>query len=223
MRRSLALSLTLLLALALLSGGVTGCKRKTAGPVPAGDAESAVTTAPSSVAPESTSPTGTSGEVAESDSATNPPLPADAPPTKMKVKLYFGYEDRVLAVEREVPYSQAVAKTAMIELLKGPSATELKGLALHSEIPKGTKLLSVVMKGRTARVDLSGEFDDGGGTLSMTMRLAQVVYTLAQYSTVDSVEFYMNGKRVEVFSGEGIMLDSPQKPQDYYSLIPIDA
>ncbi len=57
----------------------------------------------------------------------------------------------------------------------------------------------------------------------MTMRLAQVVYTLAQYSTVDSVEFYMNGKRVEVFSGEGIMLDSPQKPQDYYSLIPIDA
>lgn len=224
MRRSLALSLTLLLALALLSGGVVGCKRKTAGPVPAGDAESAVTTAPSSVATsESTSSDGTSGEVAESDSATNPPLPADAPPTKMKVKLYFGYEDRVIAVEREVPYSQAVAKTAMLELLKGPSATELKGLALHSEIPKGTKILGVVLKGHTARVDLSNEFDDGGGTLSMTMRLAQVVYTLAQYSTIDDVEFYMDGKRVQVFGGEGIELDSPQRPQDYYSLVPIDA
>ncbi len=141
----------------------------------------------------------------------------------MTVRLYFGYEDRVMAVERSVPYSQAVAKTAMTELLKGPSATELKGLALHSEIPKGTTLNGVTIKNGIAKVDLSGQFDDGGGTLSVTMRLAQVVYTLTQYGTIDAVEFYMDGKRVEVFSGEGLMLDHPQKPEDYYDLIPIDA
>lgn len=224
MRRTLALSLTLLVALALLSGGVVGCKRKTASPVPAGDAESTVKAdLPAATSTESSNVAGASGEVAGSSSATKPPLPGDTPPTKMKVKLYFGYEDRVIAVEREVPYSQAVAKAAMVELLKGPSTTELKGLALHTQIPKGTKLLGVTMNGHTARVDLSQEFDDGGGTLSMTMRLAQVVYTLAQYSTIDSVEFYMNGKRVQVFGGEGIELDSPQRPQDYYSLVPIDA
>lgn len=220
MRRPLTSTIWLLLVLVVALSAVTGCKSKTAEKVPASDAES---TAPEISAPATASPDGdvAGGDEGATTQAATPP--ASKTPSKMKVKLYFGYEDRVLAIEREVPYSQAVAKTAMTELLKGPSAEEMKGLALHSEIPKGTKLLGVTMSGRTARVDLSEKFDDGGGTLSMTMRLAQVVYTLTQYSTIESVEFYMNGKRVEVFSGEGIMLDSPQRPTDYYSLIPIDA
>lgn len=225
MRRSVALTLALTLAVVLVTGGVVGCKRKTAGPVPAGDAESSVTTTTASqAATASTETTGsTSTTPADGTSATNPPLPPDSTVKTMKVKLYFGYEDRVMAVTREVPYSQAVAKTAMLELLKGPSAEELKGLKLHNEIPKGTKVLGVILDGNTIRVDLSKEFDDGGGTLSMDMRLAQVVYTMTQYSTIESVEFYMEGKKVKVFGGEGIMLDGPQRPEDYYNRVPIDA
>jgi len=74
-----------------------------------------------------------------------------------------------------------------------------------------------------AKVDLSDEFDDGGGTLSVTMRLAQVIYTLCQFPTIDSVEFYMDGTKIDVFTGEGLMLDGPQTPEDYYNLIPVDA
>jgi len=33
----------------------------------------------------------------------------------------------------------------------------------------------------------------------------------------------MDGEKVEVFSGEGLMLDTPQTPEDYYDLIPVDA
>jgi spore germination protein GerM len=215
----------LMLAVVLVAGGIAGCKRKTAGPVPAGDAESSVTaTSSSQTSTASAESTATAaGTAAETTSATNPPLPPGSTVKTMKVKLYFGYEDRVMAVTREVPYSQAVAKTAMLELLKGPSAEELKGLKLHNEIPKGTKVLSVILDGHTIKVDLSKEFDDGGGTLSMDMRLAQVVYTLTQYSTIESVEFYMEGKKVKVFGGEGIMLDGPQRPEDYYDRVPIDA
>lgn len=225
MRRTWAITLALILAVVLVAGGVTGCKRKTAGPVPAGDAESSVTTTSSSqTSTASAASTGsTTDTAAETTSATNPPLPPGSTVKTMKVKLYFGYEDRVMAVTREVPYSQAVAKTAMLELLKGPSAEELKGLKLHNEIPKGTKVLGVILDGHTIKVDLSKEFDDGGGTLSMDMRLAQVVYTLTQYSTIESVEFYMEGKKVKVFGGEGIMLDGPQRPEDYYDRVPIDA
>lgn len=91
------------------------------------------------------------------------------------------------------------------------------------KVPTGTTLNSASISNGVAKVDLSDEFDDGGGTLSVTMRLAQVVYTLCQFPTVDSVEFYMDGEKVEVFTGEGLMLDGPQTPEDYYSLIPVDA
>lgn len=217
MRRRLAPTLALLLVIVLVAGGLAGCKKKSE-PVPVGDAESKVTTPTDTVPADTTATTDQT-----TTSTTGQPTTPDAPPQKMTVRLYFGYEDRVMAVERTVPYSQAVAKTAIIELLKGPSTTELKGLALHSEIPKGTTLKSISVKNGIAKVDLSGQFDDGGGTLSVTMRLAQIVYTLTQYGTIEAVEFYMDGKKVDVFSGEGLILDHPQTPEDYYDLIPIDA
>jgi len=217
MRRTFTISLALMLAIALVTGGLVGCKRTT-GSVPSDDAETIVTTSKSTLQDSAT--TTAAGETTPSTSA-QPPAPNGL--KSMTVRLYFGYEDRVMAVERTVPYSQAVATTAMTELLKGPSPAELKGLALHSEIPKGTALKGLTISKGVARVDLSGQFDDGGGTLSVTMRIAQVVYTLAQYGTIDSVEFFMEGKKVEVFSGEGLMLDTPQTPEDYYDLIPVDA
>jgi len=216
MRRTIALTLIVLLAVALIAGGVTGCKKKDS--VSSEDAESKVTTSTGSLSTETTTPAGET-----STSTPGQPPTSDPQPTTMTVRLYFGYEDRVMAVERTVPYSQAVAKTAMTELLKGPSAAELKGLALHTQIPNGTTLKSITITNGIAKVDLSNQFDDGGGTLSVTMRLAQVVYTLTQYGTIDAVEFWMDGKKVEVFSGEGLMLDEPQTPEDYYKLIPVDA
>lgn len=218
MRRPLALALSLLIVSAPLAVTLGGCTRTTGGPVPPGDAE----TAP---APRTATSTGEStatvaGTLAAPATAS---VPATEPVKTMRVKLYFGLGDRVMAVVREVPYSKAVARTALTELLKGPSAEELRGLKLHSEIPRGTRILGVSMDGRTARVDFSAEFDDGGGTLSMEMRLAQVVYTLTQYSTIESVEFYMDGELIRVFGGEGIELDGPQHPQDYYGRVPIDA
>jgi hypothetical protein len=66
-----------------------------------------------------------------------------------------------------------------------------------------------------ATVDLSGEFDDGGGSASMLARLAQIVFTVTQLSTVDRVWFRIDGEPVRVFSSEGIVLDRPQRRADY--------
>ena len=90
-------------------------------------------------------------------------------------------------------------------------------------IPRDTRLLGITVKDGVARVDLSREFESGGGTFSMTARLAQVVYTLEQFPTVDAVEFYIEGVKVEMFSSEGLILDGPQTLDDYDELLPIDA
>jgi spore germination protein GerM len=112
----------------------------------------------------------------------------------------------------------------MEELLAGPSAAEQETWPLlATAIPEGTDLLGLTISDGVAKVDLSSEFESGGGTWSVTARLAQVVYTLAQFDTVDAVEFSIDGEVVELFSGEGLVLDGPQSPEDYEQLVPVDA
>ena len=85
----------------------------------------------------------------------------------------------------------------------------------HHRHPDRHSLLGVSIRNGVATVDLSTEFDSGGGTASMEYRLAQVVYTLTQYSTVRSVVFQVEGQTVTVFGSEGIVLDGPVGRADY--------
>lgn len=73
-----------------------------------------------------------------------------------------------------------------------------------TEIPPRTKLRDVVVVDRKATVDLSREFVSGGGSLSMQARVAQVVYTLTQWSFVGRVTFEIEGEPVEAIGGEGV-------------------
>jgi hypothetical protein len=78
----------------------------------------------------------------------------------------------------------------------------------------------VSISGQTATIDLSSTFASGGGALSMTNRLAQVVYTATQFPTATAVRFKLDGKAVTVFGGEGIILDHPQRRSDYEASSP---
>ena len=73
-----------------------------------------------------------------------------------------------------------------------------------TEIPPGTELRAVLVVDRTATVDLSREFESGGGSASMQARVAQVVYTLTQWSFVTRVTFELDGEPVESIGGEGV-------------------
>jgi len=70
-------------------------------------------------------------------------------------------------------------------------------------------------------IDLPSSFESGGGTMAMTTRLAQVVFTATQFPEVDSVLFMIEGEVVDVFSSEGIVLDGPQTRMDYVDILPL--
>jgi spore germination protein GerM len=125
----------------------------------------------------------------------------------------------LVPVLREVPATTAVARAAMTALLAGPTTGE-GGSGISTAIPDGTRLLGLTIKNGVATVDLSTEFDSGGGSASMQYRLGQVVYTLTQFSTVKSVVFQVEGETVTVFGGEGIVLDGPVARDDYNDLLP---
>jgi hypothetical protein len=120
----------------------------------------------------------------------------------------------------EVPKTPALATAAMNALLAGAPPSRDGYESLSSAIPRGTKLLGLTINVGVATVDLSGEFAAGGGSASSQYRLAQVVYTLTQFSTVDVVIFKIDGAVVTVFGSEGIVIDGPQSRDDFEDQLP---
>jgi germination protein M len=137
----------------------------------------------------------------------------------LALKVYFMRNDKLVVAGRTVPTTKAVGRAALLQLLAGPSPAD-KARGMATCVPARTKLLGLSVAHGTATVDLSKSFARGGGSLSMTARLAQVVYTLTQFPTVSRVVFWMEGRRVTVFGGEGIMLDHPATRASFEYLTP---
>jgi spore germination protein GerM len=135
------------------------------------------------------------------------------------VRVYFLRDEKVGPAGRTVAKTGAPAKAAMEELLKGPSASD-DAAGLQTVIPAGTKLNDVTIEEGVATVDMSSSFGSGGGSLSIQGRVAQVVYTLTQFPTVNGVSFELDGVAVTALGGEGLVLDHPQTRADWEGFTP---
>jgi hypothetical protein len=120
----------------------------------------------------------------------------------------------------EVPQTQGVGAAAMHALLAGPAVPESGGREITSAVPAGSRLLGLSIEDGVATVDLSSEFESGGGSASVLIRLGQVVYTLTQFPTVESVLFEIEGRPVTVFSAEGLILDGPVGREGFENELP---
>ena len=192
---------------------------------------------PGSVAPEPSVAQGSPDVTpAPSDLPTTDPN-ASAPPTSgpstdpsagpggttiVRTYLWLGGlpgSEGLVAVLREVPATKSVATAAITALFAGPTSAEA-GRAISTAIPDGSKLLGISVANGVATIDLSSEFESGGGSASVQGRLGQVVYTLTQFPSIKSVVFQIEGQTAEIFSGEGVVLDKPVGRTDYVALLP---
>lgn len=143
-----------------------------------------------------------------------PPVVEPAEPATMESTLYFTRGETLGVAVRESDWTQGVARVAMEQLLVGPSEADQEA-GLGTEIPEGTRLNDVSITDEVATVDLSSEFESGGGSLSMQLRVAQVVYTLTRFPTVTSVAFEIDGRPAEAIGGEGIVVSPPVTRADF--------
>ena len=158
------------------------------------------------------------GDTPPSETATTPPETTPAE-DGIPVRVYFVRNEAVAAGTRIIPRTTAVAKTAIEQLLLGPT-TEDAALGMSSAIPAGTSLHGVTVKDGLATVDLSREFKSGGGSLSMQLRAAQIVYTLTQFPTIESVAFETDGEPLDALGGEGLELSPPVGRTDFENVTP---
>jgi hypothetical protein len=134
----------------------------------------------------------------------------------IEISVYFLRTERVALVHRSVPHTSATSKSALEQLLSGPTPAEAQ-LGMTTSVPLGTVLNKVSLSAGIATVDLSASYASGG---SMRTRLAQVVYTLTQFPTVQGVLFEQDGQPVTSFGSEGVVLDHPLSRADFETETP---
>ena len=83
-----------------------------------------------------------------------------------------------IEVQADINKPSEFLEAAFTGLLDGP--TEGSG---SSAIPKETKLLGIKAKGDEVRVNLSDDFQFGGGSAGMIGRVGQIVYTATALNT----------------------------------------
>lgn len=216
-RRSAGFIGLLIAVVALVSGLLMGCGVSTE----VGDGGTVSTTAAPPTSTTST-PIQPSQESSTTTAVTQPGQENSttaAGADSMKIRVYFCKDEKIFPVERVVPKTQQVGAASMKALLEGPTPTESEA-GISTCIPEGTTFLGLDIQDGIATVDLSKEYSSGGGSLSMMMRLAEVVFTLTQFPTVEGVNFKLDGTPIDVLGGEGIVLDHPMTRADYEELSP---
>ena len=153
----------------------------------------------------------TPGNMEIEDPSTPPPVttPVENPqqpsvPVQPKEKEYanivfIGQNDNKEEVEN--------FKFAISSLILGPTKSE-KNAGIYSEIPTGTEILDIDERSSVVIINLSRQFEFGGGTDSVYKRLYQLIKT-ARRNTEKPVYLYIEGKQADVIGGDGIMISQP--------------
>ncbi len=148
---------------------------------------------------DTTSPSVSSTLPTPATTSTISPTSTTVPPIGEPVAVYLLFEGYPVAPG---PYLAPVARYGV-------------AIGLSSTIPDETELIGVEDSEGVALVDLSGEFEFGGGSLSMMGRVAQVVYTATRFQNVNAVRFLLEGEPLDVLGGEGLIIEEPQTREDW--------
>ena len=152
------------------------------------------------------------------------PKPASTPPAAEPAKtqsqieqreraLYFIHVDRggsILRekVSRKIPVSDSPMTDAIQAIITGPNGEE-KQKDLISLIPPNTRILSATVKGDTAYISFSEDFQyNTYGVEGYAGQLRQVVFTATEFPNVKNVQILIEGRRVD-YLGEGIWIGGP--------------
>lgn len=148
----------------------------------------AILAACSGVSPKLGSPTTTT------TSSTAPPTTTTAPSSASNtahVSVYFARGSSLGVASTDVA-AKSVRFDTMQALFGGPSSTA-QAAGLSTAIPSGSKVEGLSFSGSLAYVDLNGQFFASTTAATFRLRVAQIVYTLTQFSGLSEVQLYLHG------------------------------
>lgn len=127
----------------------------------------------------------------------------------------FLLQDSGSSPDRAGPFLYAVERAGAVTLEQRVAALTTVTSAeaadgITTAVPTDTVVNSVAVDGDTATIDLSAAFAGGGGTFSMSARLAQLVHTVIDAPDwINDIVLLLDGEQVTTFSSEGLELTQP--------------
>jgi len=113
-------------------------------------------------------------------------------------------------VHRQVAKNDSPLTTAIKAVISGPDTTKSEERNCISLIPEGTKLLGAKVADGVAYLDFNDAFEfNTNGVEGYSCQLMQLVYTATAFSTVNSVQFLIEGQKKEFLGSEGQRIGSP--------------
>ena len=180
------------------------------------------TTEPQPIVPGNTPTETVCCPVEESVEATESPPPVEEEVDEeigtAIVEVWLLKGERLYVEHVDVPAAVNIGRVAMDTLILYQSGSG--GGSLRNLIPPGTEVLDLTITDGIATIDLSEEFAAPGGSLEEQARLAQVVFTLTQFPTVDGVNLEIEGEPVTTYGSHGLVLDGPQDRSNFEDLSP---
>lgn len=136
--------------------------------------------------------------------------------TKKNVKIYIlDNSGNLRSVNRtcDLTIEKSCFEYAIKQLISAPTKWE-KSKGFTSEIPQNTGILSIRESSNGIMIDLSSNFESGGGAESTYLRVKQLIKT-ANSNTSLPTYLYINGKQANVIGGEGIMIKQPLNERSF--------
>jgi len=111
-------------------------------------------------------------------------------------------------VNRRLPVSDSPMTDVIQALITGPNGDET-GKGLISLIPPATRILYATVRGDTAYINFSEDFQyNTYGVEGYAGQLRQIVFTATEFPNVRYVQILVEGRRLD-YLGEGIWIGSP--------------
>lgn len=126
---------------------------------------------------------------------------------KMEIKAYFLNDEldpeitcsKVFPVSRNIPKTEAVARAALEELLKGPNQEDLTKNYTTAIQSQSVKIQKLEIKNSVAYADFSEELEkNSGGSCRVSAIRAQITETLKQFPTIKDVIISINGRSEDI-------------------------
>ena len=163
----------------------------------------ASTSSPDPTPAPTTEPTSAPTTEPTVEPTTTPPTTAPPVPELAIVRVYWLRDTGIAVGGREVPIASPPG-SALDALLEGPNTLESE-LGMVSAVPPGTEVLGLAIEDGVATIDLSSEFEATGlGTTGEIGLVSQVVFTLTQFPTVDSVDITIDGEARDAILSHGL-------------------
>jgi hypothetical protein len=163
------------------------------------------------------------GPAPSNEPATSPAAPTGEPetpsptPQTMTYELWFNYDGYLFVTHRTEPFTAGVGARAIEMLLGGPTNAE-DAAKVGTSINPGTRLLGLAIGDGVATVNLDATFSAEETPAIAVGSLAQIVFTLTQFDSVDGVVFQVEGTPLTNFGG--YELDGAQRRADLADQLP---